>query len=765
MLLNMALLHLMILICSLFSVSSLQFTAKSIANATTITKPGCDSKCGSLTVPFPFGIGNGTGCSIDPSFDITCNVSFNPPKAFLSGKDIEVVDLLDEHILVKNNVGSRCYDQAGALINDDSINFSLGSTSFSFSDLNSLMVTGCDDLAIIRGYEGRNFTSGCISLCAKKEDIVDGYCSGIGCCQTSIPTGLKSFVSLTRSLNNHTNVSSFNPCGYVFLGEPDKFIFKSSDLSNSSFRNKVIEEVPVVIDWVIGNGSCTVAKKSADYACGENSVCVDSKTGLGGYRCSCKPGYQGNPYISPGCIDINECENENPCDGICNNFPGGYSCTCPHGQIGDGKKDGHGCIPKNSKSPILQLSLGLCFGFLALVISATWIYLGIKRRRLIRLRETFFQKNGGLMLTQKLRSNEGGIQYAAKIFTAAELEKSTNNYAEDRILGRGGYGTVYKGVLPDKRVVAIKKSRTMDVSQIELFINEVIILSEVNHRNVVKLLGCCLESEVPLLVYEYISKGTLYDHIHDGGDQTRWFSWENRLRIASEAAGALAYLHSAASTPVIHRDVKSTNILLDENYTAKISDFGASRLVSLDQTQVTTLVQGTLGYLDPEYFHTSQLTEKSDVYSFGVVLAELLTARMPLDTTASEQERNLAAFFVRSIKENRLFQVLESRVVREGSFEQCQGVAELAKRCLRLTSEERPTMKEVAMELEGLRKFTKHPWSKTQQCQDEESLGLITEQTLDLYAINMNTNFMSNGEFSGQQSLDSRMMLQIHSPR
>ncbi|MCD7459791.1 hypothetical protein HAX54_041954 [Datura stramonium] len=739
MLLNISFLHLIVLICSLFSVSSLQLTAKSIANSTTITKPGCESKCGGLTVPFPFGIGNGTGCSIDPSFDITCNVSFNPPKAFLSGKNLEVVDLLDAHILVKNNVGSKCFDQTGALIDEDSMNLSLESTPFSFSDLNSLMVVGCDDLVLILGYEGRNFSSGCISLCSKKEDIIDGYCSGIGCCQTSIPKGLKSFVSSLGSLNNHTKVSSFNPCGYAFLGEPDKFIFNSSDLSNSSFGNKVIENVPVVIDWAIGNG-------------------------LGGYRCSCNPGYQGNPYVSPGCIDINECENENPCDGICNNFPGGYNCTCPHGQIGDGKRNGRGCIPQNSKSPILQLSLGLCFGFLALVISVTWIYLGIKRRQLLRLREKFFQKNGGLMLTQKLRLNEGRTEYAAKIFTAAELEKATHNYAEDRILGRGGYGTVYKGVLPDKSVVAIKKSRIMDVSQIELFINEVIILSQVNHRNVVKLLGCCLESEVPLLVYEFISKGTLYYHIHDGGE-TGWFSWENRLRIASEAAGALAYLHSAASTPVIHRDVKSTNILLDENYTAKISDFGASRLVSLDQTQVTTLVQGTLGYLDPEYFHTSQLTEKSDVYSFGVVLAELLTGRMPLDTAASEQERSLAAFFVRSIKENRLFQVLETRVLREGSFEQCQGVAELAKRCLRLTGEERPTMKEVAMELEGLRRFTKHPWSQTQQCQDEETLGLITEQSSDLYAINMTANFMASGEFSGQQSLDSRMMLQIHSPR
>ncbi|KAM3398634.1 hypothetical protein P3S68_002150 [Capsicum galapagoense] len=314
------------------------------------------------------------------------------------------------------------------------------------------------------------------------------------------------------------NVSSFNPCGYAFLDEPEKFIFNSSDLSNSSFEDKVIEKVPVVIDWAIGNGNCTEAKKSGDYACGENSICVDSETGLGGYRCNCYLGYQGNLYVSPGCT-------------------------------------------------------GLCFGFLALVISATWIYLCIKRRQLITLREKFFQKNGGLMLTQKPRSNEGGsTEYAAKIFTAAELEKATNNYAEDSILGRGGYGTVYKGVLQNKCVVAIKKSRITDVSQTELFINEVIILSQVNHRNVVRILGCCLESEVPLLVSEFISKGTLYYHIHDRG-AVHWFSWKNRLMIASEAAGALVYLHSAASIPVIHRDVKSTTMLLDENYTANISDF------------------------------------------------------------------------------------------------------------------------------------------------------------------------------------------------
>lgn len=164
------------------------------------------------------------------------------------------------------------------------------------------------------------------------------------------------------------------------------------------------------------------------------------------------------------------------------------------------------------------------FGFLSLLIGITWMYFSIKKRKLLKLREKFFQQNGGLLLKQQISSNEGGVQ-STKVFTAEELEKATNNYADDRILGRGGYGTVYKGFLPDQRVVAIKKSRVMDESQIEQFINEVIILTQVNHRNVVKLLGCCLETEVPLLVYEYVSHGTLFQHIHStNGGILSWFS-------------------------------------------------------------------------------------------------------------------------------------------------------------------------------------------------------------------------------------------------
>ena len=171
----------------------------------------------------------------------------------------------------------------------------------------------------------------------------------------------------------------------------------------------------------------------------------------------------------------------------------------------------------------------------------------------------------------------------------------------------------------------------------------------------------------------------------------------------SETAEALAYLHSATSMPIIHRDVKTANILLDDNYTVKVADFGASRLVPLDQTELNTLVQGTLGYLDPEYMQTSQLTEKSDVYSFGVVMAELLTGKKALSFDRPEIDRNLAIFFVSAIKEDRLLQILEDHIVNEGNIEQLKEVANLAKRCLSLRGEDRPSMKEVAAELERLR--------------------------------------------------------------
>ncbi|KAF7145348.1 hypothetical protein RHSIM_Rhsim04G0080000 [Rhododendron simsii] len=483
-------------------------------------------------------------------------------------------------------------------------------------------------------------------------------------------------------------VSSYDNCGYAFMGEQDSFHYSNlSDFSDPNFGNRV----PIVLDYAIGNQRCVEAQTTTAYLCQPNTTCSNNADGgSGGYRCSCNNGYKGNPYLSPGCE-------------------------------------------------------GLSFGFVLLLIGVTGMYSCINRRKLIKLREQFFQQNGGLLMQQKTSSIDGTSADSSKFCTAEELKKATNNYADDRIIGRGGYGVVYKGILSDQRVVAIKKSKVMDGNLVEQFIHELLIVTQVNHRNVVKLLGCCFESEVPELVYEYIPNGTLFEHIHKTLSR---LTLEHRLRIAAEAAGALSYLHSAASIPIIHRDVKSTNILLDANYMAKMADFGASRLVPLDQTQVTTLVQGTLGYLDPEYFQTGQLNEKSNVYSFGVVLAELLTGKMPICLERSQEEWNLVAYFLVSMKKNRLYQILEPQVVKEGTLEQLQAIAELVKSCLYVKSEERPTMKEVAMELESLRKYRKDPWVNQHSHEESESL-LSDEAPTDIYALSIGP---STGDISGQYS-------------
>lgn len=190
------------------------------------------------------------------------------------------------------------------------------------------------------------------------------------------------------------------------------------------------------------------------------------------------------------------------------------------------------------------------------------------------------------------------------------------------------------------------------------------------------------------------------------------------MRIAAEIAGALFYLHSSASIQIYHCDIKSSSILLDEKYRAKIADFGTSRTVALDQTHVTTLVQGTFGYLDPEYFQSSQFTDKSDVYSFGVVLAELLTGQKPVFSTQANEGRSLAICFIISMENNQLFDILDAPVKEQGRAEEITAVANLARRCLNLKGRKRPTMKEVVIELEGIRNPVPHE-SNTDQIQEK----------------------------------------------
>ncbi|XP_040997093.1 wall-associated receptor kinase 2-like [Juglans microcarpa x Juglans regia] len=731
--------------------------------AVEVPNSNCNRTCGSLEIPYPFGTSE--DCYLDSSFLITCNFSSSSnsgtsaPTPFLRLGNIKVLNIsLDGELRVTSSVTRDCPQKSDYNANDSYNVLVLKEFPISYTK-NVLTAVGCDTLALITSSESsdKKYMTGCVALCESMTGMVNESCSGIGCCQTSIPDGINDFTVTVGSVNNHSNVSKFSPCGFAFVVEKKEYNFSTLDLQN--MQNK--DAFPLVLDWAIGNQTCEDAKKNiTGYACkAANSECYNSTNGPG-YRCNCSSGYYGNPYLSGGCKDIDECKTPNHDCAVnaCVNLVGSYSCSCPMGYQGDGWRNGSSCtpvIPKPSNSKNIIIALCISISLLVLLLGGSSVLLGLKRRKLIKLQEKYFQQNGGLMLQEHIL-NQGRSMETTKIFTNDELKKATNNYDESRVLGKGGYGTVYKGVLPDNKEVAIKKSKICDKSQIEQFINEVILLTQINHRNVVKLLGCCLETEVPLLVYEFITNGTLSDHIHDISRASS-LSWEKRLKIATETARALAYLHYETSMPIIHRDVKSTNILLDDNHTAKVADFGASRLIALDQTEITTLVQGTRGYLDPEYFQTSKLSEKSDVYSFGVVLAELLTGEPAISSCRPESYKNLAMFFVSTVKEDRLLHILEDHIVNEGNIEALKEVANLAEGCLRLRGEDRPTMMEVAMELERLRIMEKHPWGKDNQTTEE------TEYVLCTPTVPFNIDIGVGSSVSGVSGPDS-MINQILKP-
>lgn len=437
----------------------------------------------------------------------------------------------------------------------------------------------------------------------------------------------------------------------------------SIGFSDSSIISHDLFEV--IMKWAIANLTCEEARRnSSKFACVDhNSDCVSVNANNDtymGYRCKCVSGFRGNPYVGGGCKDINECE-ETPsiCGELkCRNNNGGYNCI------------------QETNSVLVGLIVGLCvaFGIIFIGLSATFVIFKWRRDVEKKLRKKYFRENQGLLLQQLISSDEKASD-KTKIFSLKELEKATNNFDHTRILGRGGHGMVYKGILTDQRVVAIKKSKIIERSEINEFINEVAILSQINHRNIVKLFGCCLETKVPLLVYDFIPNGSLFQVLHSGRHSDYHLSWDDCLRIATEAAGAICYLHSAASISVFHRDIKSSNILLDANYTAKVSDFGASRLVSIDQTHVSTVVQGTFGYLDPEYHHTGQLNEKSDVYSFGVVLLELLLRREPIFTSESGSRQSLCSYFLWELKERPITDIVAAQVREEATEEEVTNVA------------------------------------------------------------------------------------------
>ncbi|PIN26227.1 Serine/threonine protein kinase [Handroanthus impetiginosus] len=671
-----------------------------------IAKPHCTDRCGNLSIPYPFG--TTPDCYQSYGFFVTCNDSFNPPHAFIQNSSIEITDIsFDGQLRVLQFIGHDCYNQNRTrdFYNDPWIDLP---KSFTVNNIaNKFTVIGCDTNGLISGRRliNRNYKTGCSAVCYAEDDLIEGSCTGLGCCQTSIPKQIWRVRWTLASYDNFMEESAFR--------------FSPENLPD--LRN--VEKLPMVVDWAIGNGTCEEAKRNASsYACKSvNSKCYKPNNHYG-YRCSCLEGYRGNPYLIDGCQDINECEDPhlNICEKRCVNMIESFHCTCPKGYHGDGTKNERGCIREESQLLAVILLAGSLVGFGLFLIMAIsfWSYKILKNRRSNKLKRAFFKRNGGLLLQQQISAHDS-ILDNMKVFTSKELERATDKFNESRILGRGGQGTVYKGMLPDGRIVVVKKSRRVNEAQLVEFINEVAILSQINLRNIVKLLGCCLETEVPLLVYEFIPNGTLYELIHH--DTTGFmFSWDLRLRISAEIANALAYLHYTTSIPIYHRDMKSNNILSDEKYRAKLSDFGISRSVALDQTHLTTKVKGTFGYLDPEYFHTRKFTEKSDVYSFGVVLVKLLTGEKPISNSVTEEEDeegSLIMRFLMTMKENCLKTILDPRIVEQDVKEEHLAVANLAKRCLNLNGRKRPTIKEVAMAVESIR-TSDNPLSVESKIQD-----------------------------------------------
>jgi len=344
---------------------------------------------------------------------------------------------------------------------------------------------------------------------------------------------------------------------------------------------------------------------------------------------------------------------------------------------------------------------GVVSGFLAAVVIFLLIMLFYCRRARHSSGDVV-KFDGDKKAFEKIRSNGSG--HLTQLFSYKELDHATQSFSAKQELGGGGFGTVYRGKLSDGRLVAVKKLNQGGSQGIQQFLNEVEVLSKVRHPHLVQLLGCCMER--PLLVYEYVPNGSISQHLHGGykGD----FPWETRLEIAIQTAEALAYLHFLVDPPIFHRDVKTTNILLDKDFKVKIADFGLSRLVvNMENTHISTAPQGTPGYLDPDYHESYHLSDKSDVYSFGVVLMELVTAKKAVDMARERKEINLASLAVAKIHSGCLLEIIDPDLL--GLFPvypvaqvMVEQVAELAFRCLASEKDDRPSMKEVLAELQRI---------------------------------------------------------------
>ncbi|KAG4137409.1 hypothetical protein ERO13_D07G070100v2 [Gossypium hirsutum] len=369
----------------------------------------------------------------------------------------------------------------------------------------------------------------------------------------------------------------------------------------------------------------------------------------------------------------------------------GFPAVLPHAE-----SDGVAVPTKRSSHYIKGVMIGAILTMalvLVMLLAFLWIYLLSKKERALK-RYTEVKKQVNHDTSTKLITFHGDLLYPS-----CEIVEKLESLDEEDVMGSGGFGTVYRMVMNDCQTFAVKRIDRSREGSDQVFERELEILGSIKHINLVNMRGYCRFPASKLLIYDYLAMGSLDDFLHECKEEGRLLNWSARLKIALGSARGLAYLHHDCCPKIVHRDIKSSNILLDENLGPHVSDFGLAQLLVDEDAHVTTVVAGTFGYLAPEYLQSGIATEKTDVYSFGVLLLELVTGKRPTDPTFAKRGLNVVGWTNTLLRENRLEDIVDKGCT-DAIMETVEAILEIAAKCTDANPDERPTMCQVLQLLE-----------------------------------------------------------------